>query len=67
MFFPISLTFNGFLYTIKIASVAVNTCGVQPTGNRKSDPFQLYNIAAHHPAKAKELFEQLRLFMAEQP
>ena len=33
--------------------------------DRKQDPFQLNNIAAQHPETAMELFEQLRLFMAE--
>lgn len=32
---------------------------------RKDDPFQLNNVSAKHPEVAKELFEQLKLFMAE--
>ena len=33
--------------------------------DRKTDPFQLTNIAAQNPKKARELLDQLRLFMAE--
>ena len=33
--------------------------------DRKTDPFQLNNIMDKHPEKAKELFQQLREFMAE--
>jgi arylsulfatase A-like enzyme len=33
--------------------------------DRRNDPFQLNNIASQHPEKARELFDQLRLFMAE--
>jgi arylsulfatase A-like enzyme len=32
---------------------------------RKADPFQLNNIASKDPKRAKELFDQLREFMAE--
>ncbi len=32
---------------------------------RKDDPFQLNNVIEKHPEKAKELFDQLREFMAE--
>lgn len=33
--------------------------------NRNDDPFQLNNISSKEPKKAKELYEQLREFMAE--
>jgi hypothetical protein len=33
--------------------------------DRKADPFQLNNIAGKDPKRAKELFDQLREFMAE--
>jgi hypothetical protein len=33
--------------------------------DRKADPFQLNNIAAKDPNRAKQLFDQLREFMAE--
>jgi arylsulfatase A-like enzyme len=33
--------------------------------DRKADPFQLKNIASKDPKRAKELFDQLREFMAE--
>jgi len=33
--------------------------------DRKADPFQLNNIASKDPKRAKELFDQLREFMAE--
>ena len=33
--------------------------------DRKADPFQLNNIASKDPKRAKELFDQLRDFMAE--
>jgi hypothetical protein len=32
---------------------------------RRTDPFQLKNIVSEHPAVARELFDRLRLFMAE--
>jgi hypothetical protein len=33
--------------------------------DRRTDPFQLRNVAAEHPKVAREMFEQLRFFMAE--
>ena len=33
--------------------------------DQRAAPFQLNNISAKHPEVAKELFEQLKLFMAE--
>jgi arylsulfatase A-like enzyme len=33
--------------------------------DRKADPFQLKNVIDKHPEKAKELFQQLREYMAE--
>jgi hypothetical protein len=33
--------------------------------DRKTDPFQLENIASERPGVARELFEKLRLFMSE--
>jgi len=33
--------------------------------DRREDPFQLHNIVSDNPEKAKELFDQLREFMAE--
>jgi len=33
--------------------------------DRKTDPFQLKNIANEHPEKAAEFYVQLREFMAE--
>ncbi|MCG8616893.1 MAG: sulfatase-like hydrolase/transferase, partial [Desulfobacterales bacterium] len=33
--------------------------------NRADDPFQLNNVAADHPEKARELYDQLREFMLE--
>ena len=33
--------------------------------HRRRLPLQLNNVSAKHPEVAKELFEQLKLFMAE--
>jgi hypothetical protein len=33
--------------------------------DRRTDPFQLKNIASENPETAKAMFDQLRLFMAE--
>ena len=33
--------------------------------DRRVDPFQLYNLAGAHPEKAKELLQQLKLYIGE--
>jgi hypothetical protein len=33
--------------------------------DRRTDPFQLKNIASENPETAMAMFDQLRLFMAE--
>ena len=33
--------------------------------DRRADPFQLNNLAGEHPEKAKELLQQLKLYIGE--